>query len=692
MSSIFGGLDAEAYDRSYSDTQLIRRSAAYFRPHARTVAIVALAVALTSLGATAIPIIISRGIDMLTGNTGLQILLALAGLVTVLGAVGWTFNFVRLRLSARAVGDVVLKLREDAFRATMRHDLSFYDQYASGRIVSRVTSDTQDFATVITLTIDLLSQLVLIGVISVVMLTTNWRLALITLAVGPVVVLVAMIFRGLARRAMQRAQRAQAMLNAIIHETISGIAVAKNFRQEASVYADFRETNHLAYKVQVKRANVFGTIHPVMHAVSGIASGVVIYSGGLLVLDHTVSVGDWYLFVQSLAIFLQPVVLVASFWGQFQQGLAASERVFALIDAEPAVAQIANEQVGPLRGRITFDHVMFRYGRLDDEQPTASGAQAEEVLIADAISNSGLDALPTTPTPIEGGLPRPTGLANGVSDTISATTGVQLNEASALATREQEAGWVLADFSLDIRAGETVAIVGHTGAGKSSLIKLIMRFYEFQGGRLLIDDQDIRRLNLEQYRRQLGLVPQAPFLFSGTVADNIRYGRAEANDFEVEAAARQLGDGSWIEALPAGLQTDVGERGSRLSFGQRQLVALARVLLQDPAILLLDEATASIDPFTEAQVQAGLAAVMRGRTSVVVAHRLSTVRTADRIIVLRNGKIIEEGNHEGLLEQGGHYAELYTTYFRHQTLTYRPWEDADEAGEPIQVSGLATPA
>jgi ABC-type multidrug transport system fused ATPase/permease subunit len=204
---------------------------------------------------------------------------------------------------------------------------------------------------------------------------------------------------------------------------------------------------------------------------------------------------------------------------------------------------------------------------------------------------------------------------------------------------------------------------------------LIMRFYEFQSGRLLIDGRDLRTFNLSDYRRQLGLVPQAPFLFSGTVAENIRYGRPDASDDEVATVARQLGDGSWLDDLPQGINTDVGERGARLSLGQRQLVALARVLLQDPAILLLDEATASIDPITEAQVQAALATVLSGRTSVVIAHRLSTIRSADRIIVLRSGEIIEEGDHEELLVRGGHYAELYTTYFRHQSVDYKPWQE-----------------
>ena len=599
---ITGGLTAEEYDRSYSDRQLVRRIAAYFRPHLGNVGLVAGMVALISLGSTVTPIVISYGIDLLDGDPQLQLLIGLAGLVTVLGALSWAFNFVQQWFSVRAVGDVVLALREDAFRAVMRRDLSFYDQFASGRVVSRVTSDTQDFATVVTLTIDLLSQLVLVVVISAVMLLQNWRLALITLALGPVVVLIALGFRRLARRAMQQSQRAQATVNATIQETISGIAVAKNFRQEAAIYTDFRATNELAYRVQLARVAVFGSIYPLLNTVSGIGVAAIVYIGGLMAIDRVITVGEWYLFVQSLGIFFYPITSIASFWSQFQQGLAASERVFALIDDEPLVVQTANEPVGRLRGDIAFADLTFNY---------SAGRAA-----------------------------------------------------------------VLQDFSLTIPAGETLAIVGHTGAGKSSLVKLLMRFYEFQGGRLLIDGRDIRALDLREYRRQLGLVPQVPFLFSGTVADNIRYGRAGASDAEVAAAARQLGDGSWIDDLPDGLATDVGERGARLSMGQRQLVALARVLLQDPAILLLDEATASIDPFTEAQVQAALAAVLRRRTSIVIAHRLSTVRAADRIIVLRSGQIIESGDHDGLLAQGGHYAELYTTYFRHQSLEYQPWPAA----------------
>jgi ATP-binding cassette, subfamily B, bacterial len=635
MGFVMDGLGAEAYDRTYGDGVLIRRIARYFRPHAGRVALVAGMVVLNSLTQTVTPIVIARGVDLLAGSPSPSLLLGLAAVVTLMGALGWAINYVRASYSARAVGDVVLALREDAFAAVMQRDMSFFDQFASGRIVSRVTSDTQDFATVVTLTIDLLSQLLLVVIIAGVMLYINTELALMTLAIGPVVVLAALTFRRVARWTTQRAQRALASVNATIQETISGIAVAKSYRQEPAVYQTFKETNDLAYQVRLRQGLVFSSIFPVLNLVSGLGLAAIVYFGGLRAVEGTVSVGDWYLFIQSLAIYFFPLTSIASFWSQFQQGLAASERVFALVDAEPRVVQTAREPVGGLKGEIVFENLSFSYATAEGQGVTADEGQP---------ATNGHDAAVAVD-----GSPEPSSRVLGPS-------------------------WVLKGFGLTIPAGQKLAVVGHTGAGKSSLVKLITRFYEFQGGRLLVDGRDIRSVELGEYRRHIGLVPQVPFLFSGTVAENIRYGRQDATDDEVALAALKLGGGEWVNDLPQGLQTDVGERGSRLSLGQRQLVALARVLLQDPSIFILDEATASIDPFTEEQIQEGLDVVMRGRTSIVIAHRLSTVRAADRIIVLKRGQIIEEGTHRELLVRGGHYAELYNTYFRHQSLDYKPWE------------------
>jgi ATP-binding cassette subfamily B protein len=262
----------------------------------------------------------------------------------------------------------------------------------------------------------------------------------------------------------------------------------------------------------------------------------------------------------------------------------------------------------------------------------------------------------------------PTVVVQNSSDPVPPLKGEIVFENVSFHYKESEQ--IMADFDLHIKPGENLAVVGHTGAGKTSVAKLIARFYEFQGGRLLIDGHDIRSFNLEEYRRQLGVVSQVPFLFSGTVAENIRYARRDTSEAEILALAKRIGGGEWLDTLPQGLESQVGERGGRLSMGQRQLVALMRVLVQCPAIFILDEATASIDPFTEWQIQQALDLILQQSTSILIAHRLSTVKSADRIIVMENGGIIEEGNHAQLLAGGGHYATLYNTYFRHQSLEY----------------------
>jgi ATP-binding cassette subfamily B protein len=609
MGFIMDGLDEEAYDRSYNDRQLVGRIVAYFRPVVGIMSFVAILVVLNALLDSASPILIADTLDQLTSAKVLQTALILVSLILLAAVISWTCNMFRQRFSARAVGDVVLQLRKDAFAAVMSRDMSFFDEFISGKIISRVTSDTDKFSTVVTLTLNLLSQVLLFLIVVAVLFFKNWHLALLTFTITPAIVGVALGFRKLARTATQRTQRSLARVNANIQEVVSGITIAKNFRQEQNMYDEFRGVNTQSYHVEMRSGFLYNGVFPILVVIANLGTTIVVYFGGISVLNRSISAGDWFLFVQSIALLWGPLTSIASFWSQFQLGLAASERVFALQDAESRIHQIDKQPVPNLRGEIEFKHVFFSY---DDRQT------------------------------------------------------------------------VLSDFNLHIKAGETVAFVGHTGAGKSSLAKLIARFYEFQGGQILIDGHDIRSFDLQEYHQHLGIVPQTPFLFSGTVADNIRYAHPGVTDEEVETIARRIGSGDWLDALPDGLQTPVGESGKALSMGQRQLVALARVLLQNPSIIVLDEATASVDPLTEAQIQEGLDVVLEQRTAIVIAHRLSTIKSADRIIVLNHGRIVEEGNHNELMQSGGHYAELYNTYFRHQSPDYRPGEGFVPVLTPLQ--------
>lgn len=600
MGFILDGLDTESYDRNYSDKALLKRIVDYFRPYARQMGVVGVLLLLNSATSIAAPILIAQGVDLVGKNPTAQTIALLVGAVLALNIVAWVANYVRRMASAKIIGDVVLKVREDVFDATVQHDLSFYDEHPSGKIVSRVTSDTQDFSNIVALVMDLISQALSVVILAVWLFNINGWLTLLLIGISPVAVAAALSFRRIARKVTQQSRRVNATINAQIQESISGIVVAKSFRQEPAIYATFAKNNQQSYRVGLKRDITMNAIFPVMGMASGLGTALVLYASGLATRTG-ISPGNWYLFMQAVGFFWWPLINIASFWSQFQDGLSAAERVFALIDAEPKVVQTAAEPVETIEGRIEFRSLRFSY------------------------------------------------------------TGDEI---------------VLPDFSLEIRPKETVAVVGHTGAGKSSLARLTTRFYEFQGGRLLIDGRDIRTLDLEQYRRHIGLVPQEPFLFSGTVRDNIRYGQPDADDAQVLEAAKRISRGDWIADLPNGIDTDVGERGANLSMGQRQLVALARVLLKAPSIFVLDEATASVDPFTETQIQEGLETLMHDRTAIIIAHRLSTIKHADRIIVMDHGRIIEEGTHERLMVQGGHYAELYNTYFRHQSPDYKPPMDA----------------
>lgn len=606
MGLLRAGLTQEAYDREYSNRELVQRIAHYFRPWLKRLLLITTMVTVMALLGAALPILVAQGVEILShqDRARSQAVGWLVAMVLGLGVVNWAVNWVRRVQTGTLIADVVLALRQDAVTAMMGHDLSFFDKYRSGRIVSRVTADTDEFARVAVLITELVTQLLLVVVLLVYLARINWMLTIVLSFLAPVGFIIAGRFQGWARKVTRSSQRAIADVNVSIQEAVTGISVAKNFRREQGIYDEFLDVNNRSYDIHVRRGMVLSSLFPTLTFFSGLGTALLLYVGGVNVYTQAITAGAWFLFINSVDRFWFPMLNLSAFWSQFQGALSATERIFALMDAEPVVLQNSSQSVERVRGEIRFERVTFGY---DADEP------------------------------------------------------------------------VLQDFSLHIRAGESVALVGHTGAGKSSIAKLVTRYYEFQRGKLLIDGQDIRDFDLRSYRRHLGVVSQSPFLFSGSVADNIRYARPNLTDAEVEAIARQIGNGDWMETLPDGLHTDVGERGSRLSMGQRQLVVLARMLALDPAIFILDEATASVDPFTEAQIQSALDLILHKRTSIVIAHRLSTVKAADRILVLEKGRIIQEGSHEALMAQPGHYADLYNTYFRHQSLEFIEAQKRDQA-------------
>lgn len=592
---MYVGLEAEEYDRVYKDKVLIKRIFHYFSPYNRLMAFVILFLTISSLTYSFVPVLVSTAINNLETNRNVLYLFFLLSVILILNLFSWVFNYVTIRYGSQVIANVVLDLRRDAGSAVLNHDLSFFDRNPIGKIVSRINTDSRDFGQTVDLTLQLISSLLVISFLIIIMSLINFTLTLITIITFPLFFVLALSFRKIARSKTLLGQRALASVNAYVKESFSGIQIAKTFRQEEKLYTSFNDVNTTSYKVNLRRAFVLNGIFPSLGIIQGIVLTLLLFYGGSGVLGNSISVGELSLFIQGLSYLFFPLLTLASFWPTFQTGMAASERIFALIDTLPLVIQKDNFKPSRLSGEIEFKNLSFRY---------------------------------------------------------------------------EESKEVFQNFNLKIKSGESVAIVGHTGAGKSSLARLLARFYEFQEGDILIDGISIRNYDLMEYRKQVGIIPQTPFLWADTIENNIKYGNKKATRRDVNNALDSTSGSDWIKDLSRGLGTKTGERGSLISMGQRQLVVFARVLLENPTILILDEATASVDPFTETRIQEALQKTIEGRTSIIIAHRLWTVRHVDRIIVLDHGKIIEEGNHDELMTKGGMYAELYNTYFRHQSLEY----------------------
>src|SRR5580698_7559824 len=608
--------EEEVLGKAY-DARLMKRLLTYLHPYRWQVA-VALGAIVLKAGADVLgPYLTKVAIDKYLANkteshslldrylspTPLTGIAQIAGMYVALLLFSFLLEFAQTYIMQWSGQKVMFDLRSQIFRHLQRLHISFYDRNPVGRLVTRVTSDVDALNEMFTAgVVSIFEDIFVLAGILIIMLNMSWRLALITFAVLPVIFYATSIFRRKVRDSYRRIRVAIARINAYLQEHVSGIVVLQLFNREKRSYEEFEKVNqtHMdAFKDAIMAHAVY---YPVVEVLSSIAIASVIWFGGNQVIRNVVTLGVLVAFIQYAQRFFRPIQDLSEKYNILQSAMASSERIFKLLDTPPEIVSPATPKVPQGAGRIEFDHVWFAYRTL---------AQA-----AEEAASKGEKLKVTAPSNGDAG-------AEGVVYDLS-----------------------LRDASFVIEPGSTVAIVGHTGAGKTTIISLLLRFYDVQKGAIRIDGVDIRDMDVAELRRRYGVVLQDPFLFSGTIANNIRLGSRWILDASVEEAAEQVNVADFIRSLPGGFNEEVRERGSTLSTGQKQLISFARALAHNPKILILDEATSSVDTETEFRVREALTRMVEGRTSIIIAHRLSTIQRADRILVMQKGRLRESGTHQ----------------------------------------------
>ena len=628
------------------DSRLMKRLGHYLRPYWWQAIIAALSVSLKSLCDVTGPYLVMVAIDryMSFGPAVKPVVNLLAQHlgtdnwftrrlstdpvkgVTELAAVylcalliAYFFEFIQVYTMQWIGQKLMFDLRRDIFRHMQRMHIGFFDTHAVGRLVTRLTSDVDAindmFTAGVLAIIDDFFNLVLMAAL---MLAMNWWLALLAFAVLPLIFIVTRIFRDSVRESYRRVRAAIARINSFTQEHISGMSVVQLFNREERAYQDFESVNRLHMVAFKDTIFAYALYYPAVEILSSLAIALVIWRGGFGVLSGVVTIGVLAMFIQYSQRFWRPIQDLSDKYNILQAAMAACERIFKLLDTQPEIVSPAHPVAGDGSNRIEFQHVWFTYQKLTEEQQAIVAA----VSVDDAAAQK-----------------------------LAAIQGIE---------------WILKDVSFTVEPGQTVAIVGHTGAGKTTLTSLMMRFYDVTAGRILLDGVDLRDQDLNALRKHFAVVLQDPFLFTGTLADNIRMGNDEIADDQLRQAAEDVNVLDFIESLPGGFNEPVQERGNSLSTGQKQLVNFARALAYNPHILILDEATSSVDTDTELRIRGALERMVEGRTSVLIAHRLSTVQRAETILVMHKGQLREMGTHQQLLAQRGLYYKLYQLQYKDQ--------------------------